>query len=91
MPQHHERRHRFQLDPQTDRIAQRAIGIRETVEQIGVFVGGGRGDDVTAAGEHVDLDDRFVRQAVAERRRLDAEPGDRAAERDGLQLRDHQG
>jgi hypothetical protein len=47
-----------------------------------------RGDDLGRAGEHVHLDHRLVRAAVAVRRRLDAQPGHRAAERDRLELRD---
>ena len=49
-----------------------------------------RGDDLAGAGEHVHLEHRLVRQAVAERRRLDAQPGDRAAEGDRLELRHDQ-
>ena len=51
---------------------------------------GSGGDDLAGAGEHVQLQDRLVRQAVAERGRLDPEAGHRAAQRDGAQLRHHQ-
>jgi hypothetical protein len=54
-----------------------------------VLAGRPRGDDLAGAGEHLDLAHRLVRQPVPERARLDSEPGHRAAERDGLQLRHH--
>jgi hypothetical protein len=57
------------------------------VEEIGVLAVGRGRHDLSATGEHVHLQDRLVRQAAAERRRLDAETGDGATERDGAELR----
>ena len=51
---------------------------------------GRRGEHLAGAGQDVHLQHRLVRQAVAKRRGLDAEPGDGPAERDRLQLRHHQ-
>ena len=51
---------------------------------------GRRGEHLAGAGQDVHLQHRLVRQTVAERGGLDAEPGDRPAERDRLQLRHHQ-
>ena len=45
------------------------------------------GDDAAVAGQDVHRDDRVVHEAVPKRRRLDADAGDRAAERDRLELR----
>ena len=39
---------------------------------------------IAGAGENVYLRDRFVRQTVAERRRLDTQAGDRTTQRDRL-------
>ena len=82
-----ERPHRGQLDAQAQRVPERAVGVGQAGEEIGVVDGR---EDLAGAGEDVGLDHRLVRQAVAERRRLDAEPDDRAAEGDGLELRDHE-
>ena len=90
MVERHERLDGFQLDLQAHRIAKRAIRIGEGAKQIAVLVLR-RGQHVACAGEDVHLQHGLVGQAVAKRRRLDAEPGDRPAERDGLQLRHHHG
>ena len=89
MAQRHERFDRFQLDLQAHRIAQRAIRIGERTEQVGVLVDGCP-YHLAGTGENVHLQYRLVRQAVAERCRLDAQTGDGATERDGLELRHHQ-
>ena len=89
MPERDERFDGFELDLETNRIAERPIGIRERTEQVAVLVGR-RGEHVAGAGQDVHLQHRLVRQAVAKRRGLDAEPGDGPAERDRLQLRHHQ-
>ena len=81
-----ERLDGLELDAQTHGVAERPVRIGERAIQIGVLVGR-RGDHLPGAGEDVHLQHRLVRQPVAERRRLDAEAGDRAAEGDGLQLR----
>ena len=79
-----ERPDRLQLDPEPGGVPEGAVGVREPGEQVGVLAVRARGDDVAGAGEDVDLEHRLVRQPGAERRRLDAEAGDRAAERDRL-------
>ena len=84
VPQRHEGRHRLEPDRQPGGVAEAAVGVRERVEE---RVARPAGDELAAAGEDVHLQDRLVRQAVAERRRLDAEARDRAAEGDGAQLR----
>ena len=81
---------RLEFDLQPHRIAERAVGVGEAEEQIGVLVGRSGGDDLTGPGQHVDLQDGFVRQPASERRRLDAEPGHRPAQRDCLELRNDQ-
>ena len=48
------------------------------------------GDDLAGAGEHVQFDDVVEDQTAAKRRRLDAAAGGRAADRDRLELRNHQ-
>ena len=85
--QRHERLDRLEGDPQPGGVAERAVGVGEPVEQVGVLALGPGRDDLAGAGEDVHLEDRLVGQAAAERRRLDPEPGDRAPERDGLELR----
>jgi len=45
-------------------------------------------DDLAIAGQHLQLEHRLVGEAVAKGRGLDAQAGDRATERDRLQLRD---
>lgn len=80
----------FELDAQSGGVAEGSVGVGEPPEQVGVLAFRSRGDDVAASGQDVDLEDRFVGEPVAERRRLDAEAGDRAAECDGLELRNHQ-
>ena len=82
--------HRLQRDPQPGGVAQRAEGVGERREQVGVLVVGPGGDHLAGAGEDVELEDGVVRQPAAEARRLDAQPGDRAAEGDGAQLRHDQ-
>jgi hypothetical protein len=79
----------FQLDLEAHRVPKRAIGIREGMEQIRAHVATCR-YHVARPGEDVHLQHRFVGQAVAERRRLDAEARYGSAEGDGLQLRHHQ-
>ena len=88
MPERDERLDGLQLDLESHRIAERPIGIRESRNRS--VVGRRRGEHLAGAGEDVHLQHRLVRQPVAERRGLDAEPGDGAAEGDGLQLRHHQ-
>ena len=80
--------HRLHLDLQPQRVAEGAVGVRERGEEVGVLAVRRRGDDVAVGEQHVHRAHRLVRQAVPERRGLDAQPGDRAAERDRLELRD---
>ena len=87
--QRDERFDRLQLDLQPDRIAQCPIGIRKGMEEIGAQVTT-CGYHITLTGQDVHFQHGLVRQAVAERRRLDAQPGDGPSQRDGLQLRHHQ-
>ena len=89
MRERDERLDRLELDAQAHRVAERSVRVGEGAEQVGVL-GGRGGDHLAGAGEDVHLQHRLVRQPVAERRRLDAEAGDRAAEGDGLQLRHDQ-
>ncbi len=49
------------------------------------------GDDAAVAEQDIELERGVVHQAVAVRGRFDADAGERAAERDGLQLRHHRG
>ena len=91
VPQLDVRLHRLELDPEPQGVAERAVGVREGAEEVGVLAVGRRDDDLAGAGEDVHLEDRLVGQPVAERRRLDAQPGDRAAEGDRLQLRHDEG
>ena len=79
--------HRLELDAQPGRVAERAVGVGEAAEEVGVARPGIRRDHLTRTGEHVHLEHRLVRQPVAPRRRLDAEAGDRPTHRDGAQLR----
>ena len=90
MAQPHEAVDPLQLDLEAQRVAERAVGVGEGPEQVGVLVVGAGHDDLTGPGEDLHLADRLVRQAVAEGRGLDPEPGDRPAEGDGLELRDDQ-
>jgi hypothetical protein len=84
------RRNRLQLDLQPQRVAEGAVGVGEAGEQVGVLAVGRGRDDLAVGGENVHLEHRLVRQPVPERGGLDAEPGHRSAERDRLQLRDHE-
>ena len=86
-----ERVHGFELDGEAQRIPQRAVGVGERAEQVLVLAVRASDDDLTVAGEDLRLEDRLVRQAGAERRRLDAQAGDGAAQRDRAQLRDDEG
>ena len=80
------RRHPLERDPEAGRVAEAAVGVGERVEQV---VAGTCRDDLARPGEDIHLEHGLVRQSVAEAGRLDAEPGDRAPERDGAQLRHH--
>ena len=86
VPQVHERRGRLEFDGERERVAERAVGVGEPPVEGGVLVPLGGGDHPAVAGEDLHLGHRLVRQAVAQRGGLDAQPGDRAAERDRLQL-----
>ena len=86
----HVRPDRLELDGEREAVAQRPVGVREAAEQVGVLVVGGRADDPAVTGQDLHLGDRLVRHAVAQRGGLDAEPGDRAAEGDRLELGHHQ-
>jgi hypothetical protein len=75
-------RYGLRLDAQG--VAKRAVGVRETEEQIGVRVVRGAIHDAPVAEQHVELEHGVVHQAVAVRGGLDADAGDRAADGDGL-------
>ena len=89
--QPHVRPHRLQVDHEAQGVTQRAVGVGEAPVQVGVLAVRRRRDHLAGAGEDLHLPHRLVRQAVPERRRLDAQPGHRAAQGDGLELRDDQG
>ena len=78
-------RQRARLQPQ--RVAERAVRVRKAEEQRAVLVVGAGGDDLAPGQQHLELEQRVVHEAVAERGRLDAHAGGRAADRDRLQLR----
>ena len=90
MGERDERLDGLELDAQAHRVAEGSVRVREGTEQVGVLAGRCC-EHITGAGEDVHLEHRLVRQSIAERRRLDAEAGDGAAERDGLELRHHEG
>src|SRR5699024_2998181 len=79
--------HRLKTDPQSRRITQAAVGVGETVEQIGMVIIGCGLDDCAVAGHDVHFGDRFVRQAVSEARRFNAQTRDRSAQGDCPKLR----
>ena len=81
---------RLERDPQPGGVAERAVGVGEPVEEVGVLALRSGGDDLARPGEDVHLQHRLVGQTAAERRRLDAEPGDGAAQGDGLELGHHE-
>jgi hypothetical protein len=87
MPERDVGRHRFESDPQPGGVAEAAVGVGERVEQV---VAGPDGDHLAGAGEDVHLEHGLVREPAAEAGRLDAETGDRATQRDGAQLWDHE-
>ena len=90
VPQVHVRLDRLQLDRQRQRVAERAVGVREAPVQRRVLAVGRRGHDPAVPGQDLHRQDRLMRHAAAQRRGLDAKARDRAAERDGLQLRHDQ-
>ena len=90
MAQADEGRHRFDVDGERDGIPEGAVGVGEGAVELRVGPVRGGGDDLPGPDEDVHRADRLVRQAVAEAARFDAQPGHRAAEGDGAQLRDDQ-
>jgi hypothetical protein len=78
VPQVHERLDRLQLDGQLQRVAERAVRVGKSVEQIPMLVVRRNSDQLRIAGEEVHLEHGLVRHTVAERRRLDAQTGDRS-------------
>src|SRR5204863_1598728 len=72
-----------------ERVAERAIRVRESEKEIGVLVVRPARENLTVAGQHIDLEQRFVDEPVAERRGLDADACSGAAQRDRLELRHH--
>ena len=91
VPEMHVRLHRYRARLHAQRIAERAVGVGKAEKQIGVLVGRGAGDHASVAEDDVELEHRVVHEAIAVRGRLDADAGDGAAERDGLQLRHDRG
>ena len=89
--QRHVGVHALELDGEAERIPQRAVGVREGVEQVRVVALRARDDDLAVTGEDLGLEHRLVREAGPERGRLDAQAGDRPAEGDRAQLRDDEG
>lgn len=85
--QGNERKYRLEFDLQPRRVAESAVRVGKAPVQVRVLALGCCREDLTATGEDVDLEYRLVRKPAAERRRLDAESGDRAAEGDRLELR----
>ena len=86
LAQLHVGRHGLELDLQAHRVAQRTVGIGEEAEEIDVLLARA-GKDFAGAGQDIHLDDGLVRQAVAEARGFHAHAGHRAAQGDGLKLR----
>ena len=72
------------LGPQD--VAQRSVGVRQRIEQIGVLVVGACRDHGPARQEHVGLAEPVVHEAVAIARRLDADADRRTAHGDVLEL-----
>jgi hypothetical protein len=89
MLQCHEGLDRRKPGGDRERVAERPVRIRKAVEEVAVLVVGRADDDATVACQHVQRNDGIVDEALAERRRLDAHAGDRAAQRDRFQLRHH--
>ena len=90
VPQVHERRHRLQLDRERQGVAQGAVGVRESAEQVRVLVVRGGRHHLAVAGQDLHGQDRLMRHAQAQRGGLDAQAGDRAAQGDRLQLGHHE-
>ena len=86
----HERRDRDQADGEPRRVAEAAIGVRKPEKQVGVLSRGAV-QHAAVGRQHVELDDGLVHETEAERARLDAETGGRAADGDALQFRDDRG
>lgn len=68
------------------RIAQRAIGVGKTEEQIFVFIVFGGDDDRAVRQEDVYFQDRFVHKAISERGGLDTHSSQGSADGDRLEL-----
>ncbi len=81
------RKDRLELDLEPQRVAERAVRVGKGLEQIAVLVVGPSDHGPSIPHEHLHLEHRLMRQPVAERRGLDAQPGHGAAERDRLELR----
>ena len=67
-------------------VAERAVGVRQRMEQVRMLVVGGAGHDAAAGQEHVGLDQSVVHEAVPEAGRFDADADGGAADRDVLEL-----
>ena len=85
----HVRLHGARLHAQG--VAERAVGVGKAKKQVGVLIRRRAGEHASVAEDDVELEHCVVHQAIAVRGRLDADAGDRAAERDGLQLRHDRG
>ena len=84
-----KRTRRQELHPQAKDVAEGSVGIRDGMEEVRVFVVGAADADGSVAAEDFHLLDRLVHEPVPERGGFDADPGDRAADGDGLELRNH--
>ena len=77
----------MQRDLGAQDVAERAVGVRQRAEQIGVLVVGARRDDRPPGSSTSASMQPVVHEAVAEAGRLDADADRRAADRDVLELR----
>jgi hypothetical protein len=83
--------HGQRLRLHAQRVAERAVGVGKAEEEIRVLVGRGAGDDAPVAQQDVQLEHRVVHEALAVRGGFDADARERAAQRNGLELRHHRG
>src|SRR4029079_3333878 len=82
----HVRRRAMQLDLGAQDVTERAVRVRQRVEEIRIRVVRARRDALSPRYEHVGLDQAGGNEAVAEARRFDAEADGRAADGDVLEL-----
>ncbi len=79
--------HRNETGGNGERVTERAVGIGKAEEQIAVLVVRRAADDLPVGSQHLERMHRIVDESMPERRRLDSDAGDGAAEGDRLELR----